>query len=92
LGFVTITHPHHPLCGQRLPVVNVRHGQNPDVIVALPDGSHAAIALRDTDAAAETAADLPAVRASHLLSLGGLRLLAQFIADLRQQGRVPGSS
>jgi hypothetical protein len=92
LGFVTITHPHHPLCGQQLPVVNVRQGQNPDVIVALPDGSHGAVALRDTDAAAATAADLPAFRASHLLSLGGLRLLARFIADLRQQGRFPGSS
>jgi hypothetical protein len=88
---VTITHPHHPLCGQQLPVVNVRQGQNPDVIVALPDGSHAAIALRDTDAAS-SAADLPAVRASHLLNLGGLRLLAQFIAGLRQQGRCPGAS
>jgi len=61
-------------------------------IVALPDGSHAAIALRDTGAATAAGADLPAVRASHLLSLGGLRLLAQFIADLRQQGRFPGSS
>jgi Family of unknown function (DUF5372) len=91
LGFVTITHPHHPLRGQQLPVVNIRHGQNPDVIVCLPDGSHAAVALRDTDAAVTSAADLPAVPATHLLDLGGLRSLAQFIADFRQQGRFPGS-
>ena len=88
---MTITHPHHPLCGQLLPVVNVRHGQNPDVIVCLPDGSHAAVALRDTEAAGASASNLPEVRATHLFDLGGLRLLAQFIADLRQQGRFPGS-
>jgi hypothetical protein len=39
---VTITHPYHPLRGQQLPVVCFRHGESPDVIVRLPDGSHAA--------------------------------------------------
>jgi len=40
---VTITHPHHPLRGQQLPIVGIRHGASPDVIVRLPDGSHGAI-------------------------------------------------
>ena len=62
----------------------------------VPNLSHPDIWLEletnDTEAAASSATDLPAIRASQLLSLGGLRLLAQFIADLRQQGRFPGSS
>ena len=49
LGFVTITHPHHPLCGQPVAVLRLRRGANPDLIVRLPDGSHAAIAVSLTD-------------------------------------------
>jgi hypothetical protein len=84
---VTITHPHHPLCGQQLPIVCVRHGESPDVIVRLPDGSHAAVALSATDHAADSSASLPP--ASHLLDLQGLRQMAQLINSLRQQGRLP---
>jgi hypothetical protein len=86
---VTITHPHHPLRGQQLPVVCVRHGESPDVIVRLADGSHAAIALSATDYASSSASLSPA---SHLLDLQGLRQMAQFINGLRQQGRLPDRS
>ena len=84
---MTITHPHHPLRGQQLPVVCVRHGESPDVIVRLPDGSHAAVALSATDYAADSSASLPAVGAAHLLDLHGLRQLAQLVDGLRRQGR-----
>jgi hypothetical protein len=87
---VTITHPHHPLHGQQLPVVCVRHGERPDVIVRLPDGSHAGIALNATDYGVDSSAPLPSACASHLLDLQGLRQMAQFIDVLRQQGRLPG--
>jgi hypothetical protein len=86
---VTITHPHHPLSGQQLPVVCVRNGERPDVIVRLPDGSHAAVALSATDAAADAAAGVPPVVAAHLLDLHGLRQMAQFIDGLRRSGRFP---
>jgi uncharacterized protein DUF5372 len=86
---VTITHPHHPLCGQQLPVVCVRHGERPDVIVRLPDGSHAAVALSATDAATDPAAGVPPVVTAHLLDLQGLRQMAQFIDGLRRSGRFP---
>jgi hypothetical protein len=86
---VTITHPHHPLHGQQLPVVRVRQGERPDVIVRLPDGSHAAAALSATDGAANPSASLPPAAASHLLDLNGLRQLAQLIAAFRRQGRLP---
>src|SRR5207237_5059094 len=63
-GCVTITHPHHPLRGQQLSAVCVRHGASPDVIVRLPDGSHAAAALSATDYAVAPLAAPPAVAAS----------------------------
>jgi hypothetical protein len=86
---VTITHPHHPLYGQQLPVVCIRHGANPDVIVRLPDSSHAAVALRDTDGAAAVAP--PAGSVAHLLDLQGLRQLAQLLAH-RRQPRPPSGA
>jgi hypothetical protein len=84
---VTITHPHHPLRGQQLPVVCIRRGESPDVIVRLPDGNHAAVALSATDAATDSS--LPSLPASHLLDLHGLRQMAQLIEGLRQRGRFP---
>jgi Family of unknown function (DUF5372) len=90
LGCVIVTHPHHPLRGQQLPVVGVRHGERPDVIVGLPDGSHAAVALSATDYAADSSASLPP--SPHLLDLKGLRQMAQLIEGLRHPGRFPGPS
>jgi hypothetical protein len=86
---VTITHPHHPLRGQRLPVVCIRHSTPPDVIVRLPDGSHAAVAVNATDYVADPLATPPAATATHLLDLQGLHHLAQRIAELRRHGRFP---
>ena len=28
---MTVIHPHHPLCGQQLPVLRLRRGAHPDV-------------------------------------------------------------
>jgi len=63
---VTITHPHHPLWGQRCEVVFIRRGVDPDLILRLADGTHAAIAMSWTDAgegqalsAAQNGSDLP---------------------------------
>ena len=89
---MTITHPHHPFRGQRLPVVYLRGGANPTVIVRLPDGSHAAIALDATDYAADPSIPLSPVSVAPLLDLDGLRRLAQFLAHLRQQGRFPDAA
>ena len=86
---MTITHPHHPLRGQRLPVVCIRHGERPDVIVRLPDGSHAAVARSATDYAADAPVALPPGPAPHLLDLQALRQVAQVIDDFRRQGRLP---
>ena len=90
---MTITHPHHPLRGQQLPVICVRRGENPDIIVQLPDGSHAAVALSATDyTVASSAPSLLAALPPHLLDLQGLRQMAQLIDALRRQGRLPDPS
>ena len=87
MGFVTIIHPHHPLRGQRCEVVRVRRGTRPDVILRLPDGSRAAIALSWTDYS--TAAPPVQSNAEYpLLELTGLRQAAQLIARMRQEGRL----
>jgi hypothetical protein len=69
---VTITHPHHPLRGQQVEIIQVRRGLDPDLIVRLPDGHHAAIAMSGTDWASPHHGETPP-RPDHLLDLDGLR-------------------
>src|SRR5215510_372413 len=69
--FVTITHPHHPLRGQRVKVVRIRHSVDPDLIVQFSDGTHAALAMSSTDYAGTPAAAPPG-EATPLLALEGL--------------------
>jgi hypothetical protein len=85
---VTITHPHHPLCGQQVQVVAIRRGRNPDLIVCLPDGSHAAIAMSLTDYGAPIG-PVPISSTAPLLALPGLRQIAQLMERRRQEGRLP---
>jgi hypothetical protein len=49
LEYVTIPHPHHPLCGQQCEVVYIRRGVDPDLILRLADSTHAAMAMSWTD-------------------------------------------
>ena len=88
---MTITHPHHPLCGQHLPVLRIRRGANPDVIVLLPDGTHAAVALHLTDYVVNPDTSSALSPTATLLDVDGLRQAAQFIAQLRQEGCFPSS-
>ena len=86
-GFVTITHPHHPLRGQRVEIIRLRRGNDPDLIVRLPDGCHAAIALSSTDYSA--APDLPPQpRPAYLLDLDGLRRVIQLLDRLASPHRA----
>jgi hypothetical protein len=84
-GFVTITHPHHPLRGQRVEIIRLRRGADPDLIVRLPDGRHAAIALSSTDYAA-LPGDTPEPASRHLLDLAGLRQVIQLLDHIIQRG------
>lgn len=87
---MTITHPHHPLCGQRCEVVFIRRGVDPDLILRLADGTHAAIAMSWTDAGEgqplsgdQDHLDLPR------LDLQGLRQILDLLDQLRQEHRFP---
>src|SRR5262245_11722547 len=89
-GFVTITHPHHPLRGRRVEIVRLRRGCDPDLIVRLPDGRHVAIALSSTDYLATPEGD-PTPRPEHLLDLDGLRQVLQLLEHIGREGRqAPG--
>jgi hypothetical protein len=83
---VIITHPVHPLRGQRVEIVRVRRGTDPDLIIRLPDGRHIAIAASWTDyhgpADAETALPIG------LLDIAGLRQMARLIECIRSDQRV----
>jgi hypothetical protein len=83
LGWVTITHPHHPLCGQRVEVVFVRRGADPDLIVRVPGGQHAAI--RQSWTGDEAAPVAPVAGPVRLLDVAGLRKAAHLVAQLRQR-------
>ena len=88
-GFVTIIRPNHPFYGQQVKVIRLRRGPDPDLIVQLADGTHAAIAMSGTDYAAAPVPTSAAVVPPHLLALDGLAQAAQFIAHLRQASRFP---
>lgn len=81
---MTITHPQHPLRGQRVEIVRVRRGVTPDLIVRLPGGLCAALAVDWTDYLAPGTGALP-LPAPHLLAVEGLRQLAQLVAQFRDE-------
>ena len=77
---MTVTHPSHPLYGQRVEIVRVRRGPDLDLIIRLPDGYHGAIAASMTDYAGPAQPDSSADEPP-LLALEGLWQIAQFIAQ-----------
>jgi hypothetical protein len=86
LGLVTITHPFHPLCGQQVEIIRIRWGADPDLIVRLSDGLHAAVAVDWTDYTASTDLDPPTV-SPHLLDFDGLCQAVQLIDRIHQESR-----
>lgn len=86
---MTITHPHHPLYGQRVQLIRVRRGPDPDLIIRLPDGYHGAIAASLTDYAGAASAEA-SESDPPLLSIEGLWQIAEFIAQQRLP-QLPGA-
>src|SRR5216684_8085177 len=86
--WVTVTHPHHPLHGQRVQLIRVRRGPDPDLIIRMPDGYHGAIAASLTDYAGTPETDHSSTEPP-LLSLEGLWQMAQFIEQQRQLHPLP---
>jgi hypothetical protein len=79
-----VIHPHHPLYGQRVQLVRVRRGPDPDLIICMPDGFHGAIAASLTDYAGPSEVD-PSTTEPPLLAIEGLWQIAQFIAQQSQR-------
>ena len=71
--------------------MRLRQGTNPDLVVRLPDGTHAAIAMHLTDYAGASTPQLAPV-SPHLLDLAGLRQIVQLLQTIRQDGRWPCSA
>jgi hypothetical protein len=69
----------------------MRRGNDPDLIVVLPDGRHAAIALSSTDYAPPPE-NSPTVAAEHLLDLEGLRRVIHLLDRLAQSGRATSTT
>jgi hypothetical protein len=88
---VTIKHPAHPYYGQQVEVIRVRRtGPEPDLIIRLPDGSHAAIAADLTNYAGETENEVQLENSPPLLlDPDGLYQIAKLFDCLREQGRFP---
>ena len=87
---MTITHPHHPLRGQRVEIVRLRRGVDPDLIVRFPDGRHTAIALSSTDYLSSPE-DPPPPAAEHLLDLEGLRAVIRLLDRIAPRRPAPPS-
>ncbi|MEW6736605.1 MAG: DUF5372 family protein, partial [Acidobacteriota bacterium] len=81
---VTVTHPHHPLYGQKVTVIRIRHFPDPDLIIRCPDGFHGAISASWTDYSFnpefELMPDPPP-----LLDIAGLFEMVKFIGQICQQ-------
>jgi hypothetical protein len=90
-GSVTITHPHHPLRGQCVEIIRLRRGIDPDLIVRLPDGRHAAIAMSSTDYLSAPE-DPPRPAPEHLLDLGGLRSVVQLLDRIARRPPSDGDT
>jgi hypothetical protein len=62
----------------------MRRGLDPDLIIRLPSGRHAAIAMSWTDYAAPPEPDRVGAP-PHLLALEGLRQVAALVAQLQER-------
>jgi hypothetical protein len=87
--WVTVTHPHHPLHGQRVQLIRVRRGPDPDLIIRLSDGYHGAIAASLTDYGGPSDPDFVVVEPP-LLSVEGLWQIAQWVAQQRERHASAG--
>ncbi len=86
---MTITHPYHPLCGQKVAVIRRKRGVNDTLIVRAPNGYHMAVALDSTDHVAEEGRVSPAKGTPHLLDIEGLWAAVQLIEQIQQRDHTP---
>jgi hypothetical protein len=76
------------LHGQRVQLIRVRRGADPDLIICMPDGYHGAIAASLTDYAGRPEANVNYTDPP-LLSLEGLWQMAHWISQQRPLPWLP---
>jgi len=79
---ITITHPHHPLSGQKLELIAALRGPNSRLVVKKPDGSRTLLPRDWTDYARS---DSESIRVTHLLPVEGLRELIKIIHETKKE-------
>jgi hypothetical protein len=79
--FVTVTHPYHPLRGQKLELVQIPRRVNSELLVRHPEGRSFRIPRDWTDYNAPQAEQTEA-SPTHLLDIKGLRELAKIISNI----------
>ena len=85
---MTITHGYHPRHGERVRLIRVCRGADPDLEVKLPNGLRLRVAMSCTDYATPQGTAHPSTP-PHMLDFNGLRLAAEVIERMRQEGRYP---
>jgi hypothetical protein len=88
--WVTATHPHHPLYGQRVQLIRVRRGPDPDLIIRMPDGYHGAIAASLTDYSGPPDPDASPIDPP-MLSIEELWQIAQWVQRQHEAPPEPGA-
>lgn len=84
LQSVTVTHPNHPLFGQKVKIVTIRGGMYDDIVVELPDGTNGALPQSWTDYPKKNDKN-PPIEASYLLDIDGLQEAANLIKRVAQK-------
>jgi CTP:molybdopterin cytidylyltransferase MocA len=80
VSHVTVTDPHHALCGQLLSLVSLHSARGPAyIVVALPDGRHRSLRRALTELAGAAAASVASLCDGPRVSVGTLLPLARHI-------------
>jgi len=88
---VTVTHPHHPLYQQKVAVIRIRRGLDPDLIIRCPDGFHGAISASWTDYSFNPEFELMP-EPPPLLNITGLFDMVNLIDQIRQRSLSTNSN
>jgi hypothetical protein len=83
--FITITDPNHPHYGQKFMILGTQRGQNPKVLVQLPNGKRVRIPQKWTDYV-QPPDDNANSNNEHLLDLHGLVKVVKMIERLKKEG------